>query len=1001
MKRILAVLIMILMVIILFNGLLVPVMSDNGNTEQPESTRNAEDSSRSNYIAYYNKTFSIDKDWEADNVSVVIFVQTQDQTQKSKETGGSSGTFKSAEVLQSTIDFLTGEEKRTACCRHVFFELITATWCGNCPAADGAFDRMLRNSTYFPGKLTGVEIHPSSSGDFYNTDSLARHNWYSHGNSHPTAIFDGLYCLTGGNSNPNSTNLDSRYKTIYDNRQPVLPKIDLITFGNKTKTSGWINLSIELLSPTPLRNLKVHFWVVEDVYPYQTGHNAYLRHTLRDALIPEDFTPPNHPPKIKGQLSDVNMLEDTSDSTSIWLRPSFEDEDLDVLTYHSNQDGGNKRNISIEIDDEGNVTLTPDNNWNGVEDIIFYANDGLVSSPGIKVKVTVDNVNDAPILANPIYDFTMNEDVPVDDKINLSHVFYDVDMDTVLNSNPQEPLLFGYSGNENIQVTIKNDGWVVLDPEPNWNGNETITFTAKDSGGESVWDNVKIWVRSGNDPPILSKSLPTTTIDEDETVKDFLDLYDYFVDPDGDALTFDFIPNNNLKIKLKNSLVSITPYQDYWGSEIVTFTASDLPGSEPMMGNMTVVINSINDPPILNDTNNWVIKSGDVQSAGNKVQISQDDEVKLIITAYDPADNDVIIFSDDTELFNINSASGEISFTPTNDDVGTHEIKIKIDDRQETDSQVEKTFTFMIENVNDPPETPQILSPTDGNTYTSSKEIRFTGESDDPDMYIPDSTESLVFEWTTGKSSETLSFDKDFSTKLEAGEHIITLTVRDRKGAESSADISIVVDIDKTLDTDSDGTPDYLDEDDDNDGMLDEWEEKYPEHLDSKDPTDANSDPDKDTFTNLEEYLGNDGVPGGEDSTNPILRSSHPKDESKGEDNNDNGALSNGFVIGGIVGVIIVVLLLLFLFFFMKKRKKPEKKGPASAESPPQTQQTVTQNDGQLQPQTNLVPSPIPQTGQQFPGQLQPMPVNMPMMAPGVQFPPDNQQPGSGLQQQK
>ncbi len=56
-------------------------------------------------------------------------------------------------------------------------------------------------------------------------------------------------------------------------------------------------------------------------------------------------------------------------------------------------------------------------------------------------------------------------------------------------------------------------------------------------------------------------------------------------------------------------------------------------------------------------------------------------------------------------------------------------------------------------------------------------------------------------------------------------------------------------------DTDGDGIPDYRDTDDDNDGMLDVWENQYG--LDPKNSSDATTDNDSDTLTNLKEYQNN------------------------------------------------------------------------------------------------------------------------------------------------
>jgi hypothetical protein len=232
MKNVKAVCLTTLLVLILFINLCTPVIgetvSDDQSSNSSEQTTASRGSPRwSSYKAYYNKTFSINNNWEEDNVTVIVFVQTNDQATKSKESGGDSGTYKAAEVLQSTMDFLDSNQSSTGTSRKVLGELITATWCGRCPAADGAFDRLLRDTNYFPSKVTLVEIHPSSSADFYSIDSKNRAEWYNYANHHPTAIFDGIKCLGGpANSNPNSTTCETKYKTIINQRQSVQSVID-------------------------------------------------------------------------------------------------------------------------------------------------------------------------------------------------------------------------------------------------------------------------------------------------------------------------------------------------------------------------------------------------------------------------------------------------------------------------------------------------------------------------------------------------------------------------------------------------------------------------------------------------------------------------------------------------------------------------------------------------------------------------------------------------------
>lgn len=941
-----------------FSGIYLPVLSEEDTTQV--TTRGARWSS---YKAYYNQTFTINPAWEADNVSIAVLLQTDEQTLRNKDPQGSTQTpkFNSAEVLQSAIDFLDGTQTSTGTSRNVLGELFTATWCQYCPGGVGAFDRITRDSSFFPTKTTLVELH--GSGDHGTTDGAARQSWYDFGGI-PTAIFDGYECYTGGSTDPNATSPESHYKRIINNRAAIQSIVDITTFGHKTSTSGWINASVELLNPTPLRNLKVQFFVLEDLYP-ANNTGAFYRHTVQEILTPQNFIPTNHQPNVKSQLSGITILEDGSDSTSIQLAPKFEDEDLDVLTYHSNRDGLDKHNITVEIDDEGNVTLTPDANWNGVEEITFYANDNIIDSAGNTLTVTITSVNDAPTVANPMTDFTMFEDVSVEDKFDLNEVFDDVDIDPALNAIPQGGLEFTYLGNENIVVTIEND-FVSFDPKPDWNGNETITITAKDSSSASASDNVRIWVRSGNDPPILSTPFPDTIIDEDDMKKDFLDLNDYFADTDGDALTFDYESSENLDVRLKGSLVTIIPEDNYWGTEVVTFKATDISGSEPVIGDMTVVIIPVNDLPILNTTENWILNKGGVELAGTNVEIKQDDEIVLYATAYDPADNDLLKFSDDTDLFDIDPDTGEIALTPTNDDVGTYEVNIKVDDQQATDNIVQTTFTFMIKNVNDPPETPVISSPEADSIHIVETDIEFKGTCDDPDLYLDDSTERLTYKWTTDQSTDILSFDREFATQLEEGVYTITLTVSDRADESTSTEITITVDIDRNKDTDNDGIADYLDEDDDNDGIIDSWELQY--ELDPLNANDANRDLDNDGFTNLEEFLGDDGKLGGQDSTNPRVKSSAPevKDTSSSTDTN---ILTSPLVSLGIIAVIIIIIILIVLFFLIRRRRKAQEEPAEPVHTPYPAEQPPTSQAPQMMQQPPYMTQSPPYPTYQTPGQ--------------------------------
>jgi hypothetical protein len=66
---------------------------------------------------------------------------------------------------------------------------------------------------------------------------------------------------------------------------------------------------------------------------------------------------------------------------------------------------------------------------------------------------------------------------------------------------------------------------------------------------------------------------------------------------------------------------------------------------------------------------------------------------KVNLLNFDPNTN--LTFSDDTDLFDINPTTGDISFTPSEDDVGTHIVTITVTDDEERSDQTPVTFLIL------------------------------------------------------------------------------------------------------------------------------------------------------------------------------------------------------------------------------------------------------------------------------------------------------------------
>ncbi|WP_455391738.1 fibronectin type III domain-containing protein, partial [[Eubacterium] cellulosolvens] len=175
----------------------------------------------------------------------------------------------------------------------------------------------------------------------------------------------------------------------------------------------------------------------------------------------------------------------------------------------------------------------------------------------------------APEINNTVTNFKIKEDTS-DDSINLFYWFKDVNND---------PLEFRCDGQDYIDVTIyQANGTVLLEPEQDWNGKETLTFYAKDKDGET-FDEIAITVMPVNDPP----EIPTiTSLDDNIIIKsgEKLDFEARCDDPDlpyGDELTFNWFSSITGKVGVGDTLTGVVLKP---GKHLITLEVSDNAGAK-------------------------------------------------------------------------------------------------------------------------------------------------------------------------------------------------------------------------------------------------------------------------------------------------------------------------------------------------------------------------------------------------------------------------------------
>ncbi len=403
-------------------------------------------------------------------------------------------------------------------------------------------------------------------------------------------------------------------------------------------------------------------YVGKDTFTYVVTSGGVSESTTVEVNV----TPVNDAPVAKDDIATTQ--EDTA--VTIDVLPNDTDVDGDKLSIESASVP--KEQGTVEVVD-GKLVFTPAENFNGDAEITYTVTDGALTDQAT-VKVTVNAVNDTPVVESNIADQTLAEDfTPY--TIDLNTAFSDVD-------NVDGELTFSVSGNSNIQVAIVN-GIATITPTADWNGSETLTFTATDPSGESVSQPVNFTVA-----PVADIVADKATVVEDTSTVIKVLGNDTF-EGDGKVVSLDTNngPANGTVSVNPDGSVTYTPNENYHGADSFTYIVTSGGVSESTTVNVDVT--PVNDAPVA------------------KADTAVTDEDTPVTIDVLPNDTDV-----DGDTLSIQSASvpeaqgkveiveGKLVFTPAENFNGDAEITYTVTDGQLTD---EAKVTVTVNPVNDAP----------------------------------------------------------------------------------------------------------------------------------------------------------------------------------------------------------------------------------------------------------------------------------------------------------
>jgi hypothetical protein len=409
--------------------------------------------------------------------------------------------------------------------------------------------------------------------------------------------------------------------------------------------------------------------------------------------------------------------------------------------------------------------------------------DNIFTDTSIDINMTAQSFDDPDEVAN------FGERIKYSVKVTIN--------DAIINKYTK---LFVWARNVNFTINSSDFGKgdyinVTLTPYDGhgsaWNVSEGLGNNHTGNGTSALLN-----LRVSNHPPEIEEQIGDIDFDED-TIYTFPKIFtEIFSDPDDDKLTFVSKGTQNINISYNKNTkeIKLIPAINYFSpakaADQIVFGADDGAGGITNI-TLNVTVKEVNDPPLIH------ILEPQIAYQGKKHYIN--------ITTTDPADpHDASSLTIKTDYSNwtfssnvtlVTHSSGNISlyFTPSNNDIGDHNLTISAND---TKTEVVKKVVVKIKNVNDKPGKIVLMSPRNSNgkvnqIYNTSDDINFQIDVSDPDEMWGDELKVL---WRSNISGLTIGNKFDFISKISlGGHHRITITVTDLGGLSTEIYFDVFV----------------------------------------------------------------------------------------------------------------------------------------------------------------------------------------------------------------
>ncbi|MDC0593979.1 Ig-like domain-containing protein [Candidatus Marinimicrobia bacterium] len=467
-------------------------------------------------------------------------------------------------------------------------------------------------------------------------------------------------------------------------------------------SNGTTSLSGSVVTYTPNQD-----WNGTDTFTFEATDDRTARtnvatatitvNPVNDAPIANDVTTSTDENLFNRNNTNIDITYDADNdilfNNNIKGTSSFGNSNSVDITLDGTDIDGDNLTYSVVATNNGTITISgstatyePTQDWNGEDTFTYTANDGSLDSNTATVTITVNSINDIPV----VYDASVSGDEdatsspPTGSSIDGFKFILPEATDVESGSSddfhksleivtlPTHGKIYSNNntgddsrGNElSVGSAMNNieDGygariWYVQDTE-HWNGTDTFTYKANDGTLDSNTATVTITVNSINDIPKVTDFSKSTNEDSPVTFS----VHDYITDPDGDNTYWSYFvglhpTKGTVTIEdSNNGNYTYTPNENFNGSDSFIWYINDS-GNGPGAGitngaTTTITVNPVDDLPVAIDLS---------------ASTAEDNSVEISLQYYD-AEGDVW---SNPSYNHGNATNGDVTLNTTGDNPGT------------------------------------------------------------------------------------------------------------------------------------------------------------------------------------------------------------------------------------------------------------------------------------------------------------------------------------------